>query len=64
MRIFQILESYHEDAEKVIFAFMNGLQTTQNFIFSRHDARIVMIESHVIPVVNSAKEVPPHMGIF
>ncbi len=46
--------------EKVIFAFMNGLQTTQNFIFSRHDARIVMIESHVIPVVNSAKEVSPY----
>jgi|LakMenE18May11ns_1017448.scaffolds.fasta_scaffold5140056_1 hypothetical protein len=64
MRIFQILENYHADAEKVIFAFMNGLQTTQNFIFSRHDARIVMIESHVIPVVNSAKEVSPHMGIF
>ncbi len=31
MRIFQTLESYHEDAEKVIFAFMNGLQTTQKF---------------------------------
>ncbi len=43
---------------------MNGLQTTQNFIFSRHDAGIVMIESHVIPVVNSAKEVSPHMGIL
>jgi hypothetical protein len=32
----------------------------RNFIFSRHDARIVMIESHVIPVVNSAKEVSPY----
>ncbi len=64
MRIFQILESYHEDVETVIFAFMNGLQTTQNVIFSRHDARIVMVESHVILLLILQRKYPPYGDIL